>query len=372
MLERMNRTPERMLMTVDAVGGVWRYAMTLGRRLSAEGVEIAFLCFGPRPDSAQSREAEEIGALVARDLPLDWTARKQSELDRVAAVIGEEAARFEAELVHLNLPSQAAGLKPGLPVVAVAHSCVPSWFHAVRGSEPPAGWAWHVRLNQRGLQRADAVVVPSRAHADLMAECYGPIDGLAIVPNAVDPEIAPGPKTLPFVLAAGRWWDAGKNAQVLEAAAETTVWPILAAGATRGPDGTEFTFSRVRPLGPRDHATMSGLMARAPIFVSPSVYEPFGLAALEAAQAGAALVLADIPTYRELWDEVALFFPPHAAGACAAAIDLLAEDAERRETLAANARRVAVRFTPDIQAEAMLAAYAAATARARARTVIEV
>ena len=51
-------------------------------------------------------------------------------------------------------------------------------------------------------------------------------------------------------------------------------------------------------------------MARAAIFVSSSVYEPFGLAVLEAAGSGAALVLSDIPTFRELWDEAALFAPP--------------------------------------------------------------
>ena len=39
-------------------------------------------------------------------------------------------------------------------------------------------------------------------------------------------------------------------------------------------------------------------------------YEPFGLAVLEAAQAGCALVLSDIPTFRELWDGAAMFVPP--------------------------------------------------------------
>ena len=38
-----------------------------------------------------------------------------------------------------------------------------------------------------------------------------------------------------------------------------------------------------------------------------ALYEPFGLAVLEAAQAGCALVLSDIPTFRELWDGAALF-----------------------------------------------------------------
>ena len=58
------------------------------------------------------------------------------------------------------------------------------------------------------------------------------------------------------------------------------------------------------------------MMARTAVFVSPALYEPFGLAVLEAAQAGCALVLSDIPTFRELWDGVALFVAPVIARAC--------------------------------------------------------
>ncbi len=61
-------------------------------------------------------------------------------------------------------------------------------------------------------------------------------------------------------------------------------------------------------------------LARSPIFASAALYEPFGLAVLEAAQAGCALVLSDIPTFRELWDGAALFVPADDAAAFAAAL----------------------------------------------------
>ena len=51
-------------------------------------------------------------------------------------------------------------------------------------------------------------------------------------------------------------------------------------------------------------------MRRSAIFAAPSRYEPFGLAVVEAAISGAALVLADIPTFRELWSDAALFVSP--------------------------------------------------------------
>ena len=60
----------------------------------------------------------------------------------------------------------------------------------------------------------------------------------------------------------------------------------------------------------------TAILPTRPIFVSVSRYEPFGLAVLEAAHAGCALVLSDIPTFRELWQGAASFVI--AAGSAAA------------------------------------------------------
>src|SRR3546814_16818778 len=62
-------------------------------------------------------------------------------------------------------------------------------------------------------------------------------------------------------------------------------------------------------LGVLGEASMAAWRERAGIFVSPSLYEPFGLAVLEAAMSGCALLLSDIPTFRELWDGAAVFTP---------------------------------------------------------------
>jgi glycosyltransferase involved in cell wall biosynthesis len=102
-------------------------------------------------------------------------------------------------------------------------------------------------------------------------------------------------------------------------------------------------------------------MRRAGILASPSIYEPFGLAALEGALSGAALVLADIPTYRELWDGCALFAPMDDAAAFADALDAAASDARLRQHLAQRARRRALEFSPGAQAERVLGVYDEAT-----------
>jgi glycosyltransferase involved in cell wall biosynthesis len=368
MLQLVNRPPSRMLMTVDAVGGVWRYAMTLARSLGTHGVETAFLSFGPEPGPEKRREAAAIGPLSCTSAPLDWMAATAGELSGVAGAIGGAAEAADAELIHLNLPSQAAELDAVQPVVAVSHSCVTSWFKAVRRSPLPADWAWQADLNGLGLARADAVVAPSRSHGELLAQCYGPIANLAVVPNASSGHADTADKSLPFVFAAGRWWDEAKDAVTLDTVGELSMWPILAAGATQGPQGQSHSFSHVRSLGERDHDTVRGIAAHAPIFISPSVYEPFGLAVLEAAQTGAALVLADIPTYRELWEGAALFAQPGDAKGFAHAINRFVENHTLRQVMGTRAAERAERYSVEAQAEAMLGVYALAATRAQSRS----
>ena len=98
-------------------------------------------------------------------------------------------------------------------------------------------------------------------------------------------------------------------------------------------------------------------LAAKPVFVSTARYEPFGLAVLEAAEAGCALVLSDIPTFRELWDGAACFVPPDDDAAVADAIEQLANDARQRTLYASAARRRARRYTPEVMAAKVRAIY---------------
>ena len=78
-------------------------------------------------------------------------------------------------------------------------------------------------------------------------------------------------------------------------------------------------------------SSLANWYAKASVFASVSRYEPFGLAVLEAAQAGCALVLSDIPTFRELWDGAALFVPPEDPVALAEALrNTLQDDPSER------------------------------------------
>jgi glycosyltransferase involved in cell wall biosynthesis len=297
---------------------------------------------------------------VAVDAPLDWTAAGKRELAEVPRVLTRIASEFGIELLHLNLPSQAAGLDVAIPVVVVSHSCVVTWFRVVRGEPIPADWAWQERLNRDGFASADVALAPSRSHATLLAACYGPLPNLRVIYNASRAAPADAAEREPFVVAAGRWWDDGKNGRTLDAASEGARWPVLMAGSTNGPNGQYLPIMHARHLGEIGNDELRRLMARAGVFASPSIYEPFGLAPLEAALAGTPLLLADIPTYRELWDGAALFTPPHDAQAFRDDIDRLANNENLRAELREKARQRAGQYTIEAQTEAVLAAYAEA------------
>ncbi|WP_173933245.1 glycosyltransferase family 4 protein [Chelativorans sp. Marseille-P2723] len=343
-------------MTVDAVGGVWRYAMELARGLKAQGVGVVFAGLGPGPTNEQAEEAGRLGALRWLDEPLDWIAPDQEALKALPQKLLRLAREEGANLLHLNLPSQAASLDTELPVLVVSHSCVVTWWRAMRKGPIPAEWNWMKKQNAAGMAKADAVVVPSGSHAQALAHCYGEQPRLSVVHNAIS-TVLQGTEKEPFIFAAGRWWDEGKNARVLDAAAANTVWPLLLAGAARGPNSQQVQISRARHVGELPHAQVLDHMRRAGIVVSPSLYEPFGLAALEGARAGAALVLSDIPTYRELWSDAAVFFDPHDPDALSSAINTLAADSLLRAEMGARALARSRRFTPDVQAFSMAEIY---------------
>ncbi|WP_259665045.1 glycosyltransferase family 4 protein [Rhizobium bangladeshense] len=352
----------RVLMTVDAIGGVWRYAMDLAAALKPNNIDVVFAGLGPTPTDDKVAEAGRIGKLVWLDAPLDWTVEGEEAVAEVPRLIADLARREEADLLHLNLPSQAAGIETDLPVAVVCHSCVVTWFAAVRGSEVPPDWRWHYRLNQAGFTRADAVIAPSRSHARAMEAAYGPIGGLHVVHNASSLEASDEPKQ-DFVLAAGRWWDDGKNGAVLDKAAAMTRWTVAAAGATTGPNGQTMRFRHADHRGELSHERMSALTRQAAVVASPSLYEPFGLAALEAARAGAALVLSDIPTYREIWDGAALFAEPHRPDVFADAFNTLADDPQLRAAFGRKARARSAGFSVKAKAEAMCSVYSGMSAR---------
>jgi glycosyltransferase involved in cell wall biosynthesis len=228
----------------------------------------------------------------------------------------------------------------------------------MHGTGLPAAWTWQLDRNRAGLRRADLVLASSESHMAALQRVYGTLPLFRIIHNAASVGADRHRSDEAMVFAVGRWWDESKNGGLLEAAALSTPWPIFLAGPLLGPNGERATFQNVKSLGPLPHDDVLRLMRRAAIFAAPSRYEPFGLAVAEAAMSGAALVLADIPTFRELWGDVALFVQPGDADGWGQAFAILAADEPLRGQLTAQAAIRAAQFSLPRQAAKLYEIYA--------------
>lgn len=351
--------PVRLLMTADAVGGVWQYALDLARALVPLGYDTTLALLGPTATADQRAAAAIAGvSVVETGLPLDWLADGPADVTRAGAAIAALAESVGADLLQLNQPALAADTIFGVPTIAVSHSCLATWWQAVEGGAPPADFAWRIALHGAGLRAANRVVTPSRAFALATADAYE----LTTLPLAIHNGRAGGPASAAqpaqIAFTAGRLWDRGKDVATLDRAAGRLDLPVCAAGPIAGPNGDGVRLEHVRAVGVLSDAALADRLAAEPIFVSSARYEPFGLAVLEAAAAGCALVLSDIPTFRELWDEAAIFVACGDDRAFAEVIRRLAADPAARAAQGARATARAARYTPARTAAAMARLYA--------------
>lgn len=353
----------RLLLTADTVGGVWQYAVELADALAAHDVETVLAVLGPPPSAEQRAQAAALAnaTLVETGLPLDWLCDGPGPVLAAGAAISALALRHGVDLIHYNMPTLAAAALPPLPTVAVTHGCVATWWNAARRGPLDPGFRWHRKLTAEGLHAVDRVVSPTAAYARTIARHYS-IQRPAVVHNGRRATPLPDVDPVDEALTVGRLWDMVKGADILDGAAKRLSVPFRAAGATEGPHGERAVLSYLDPIGHVDERALRARLAARPVFVSAASFEPFGLAVLEAASAGCALVLSDIPTFRELWDQAAVFVRHDDAGAYAAAIEALIADPARRRQLGAAAQARAVRYTPAATANGMLAIYRQAAA----------
>ena len=352
------RTPGRILMTADTVGGVWTYAMELARALGAEGVEVALATMGGPANAEQRSEARAIPTLQLYEsmYRLPWMEQPWEDVELAGQWLLDLAARLGPDVIHLNEPVHAS-LPWSAPCLTVAHSCVLSWWESVWQSPAPESWNRYRGEMRRGLAHASEVVAPSRWMLETLQRNYGVGTG-RVVPNGRDArDFVPGPKT-PLVFAAGRLWDPAKNLLALDQVADGLAWPVYVAGEPRHPDGaTSITATHLQLLGRVPSRTVAAWLRGASIYAFPARYEPFGLSILEAALAGCTLVLGDIPTLHELWEGAAVFVSPDHPETLRVALEGLIDDPGLRQALSMRARKRALSLTPSRMAKTYLGLY---------------
>lgn len=344
---RQAAKPLKILMTADTLGGVWTYALELIQALEPAGVEVALATMGAPLSESQHQQLQKLSRvkLYESTFKLEWMDDPWQEVAAAADWLLAINRDFAPDLIHLNNLVHGH-LNWGRPVVVVVHSCVLSWWQAVKKEEAPASWQTYRQQVGCSLNAADVVVAPSRAMLEAAQALYGFFEKPLVIPNGCDAGLFNPQSKEPFIFSMGRVWDEAKNIGLLTQVAAGLSWPVYVAGDARHPaTGQVLELENVHFLGPLPPAAIADYLGRASIFALPARYEPFGLAALEAGLSGCALVLGDIASQREIWQQAASFVDPDDGAALQSTLDSLITDARARTARGLQARQAARHYS---------------------------
>jgi UDP-glucose:(glucosyl)LPS alpha-1,2-glucosyltransferase len=293
-------------------------------------------------------QPESFPGIAYRAAPMPWL--RLHPLRRYEAGVARVLRTAQPALIEVhNRPDMALYLArkfPSTPVCLFLHNDPRGMRHARTPAERAAL-----------LHRLALVVTVSDFLRGLLLEgITNPARAPAVLPNSLDLRaIPPAPdRREQTILFAGRVV-ADKGADLFVAACAEALpdlpgWRAEILGADRfGANTPETPFLRaIRPRaaaagismsGYRPHDQVLAAMTRAAIVVVPSRWpEPFGLTALEALAAGAALITAPNGALPEVVGDAAMIVDPTDIAAFAAAIRALARNPDRRTALGVAGR----------------------------------
>jgi glycosyltransferase involved in cell wall biosynthesis len=304
----------RVLLTTDVVGGVWQFTKELATGLLEKDCSVALVSFGGTPSVSQRDWCALINSTYGvrfrfdwLPVPLEWMEDNDLAYPEAAARLMRIAKEFHPELLHSN--QFCFGAVPiDCPKVITAHSDVLSWAEACRNEalEDSLWLRQYLRLVTNGLQAATLLVAPTRWMLDAFARHHrSRVRGVVIHNGRSIPRIRSVDRQM-RALTAGRLWDEAKDVRMLEQV--SSPMPLLVAGDTRLGSTQRSLPQDVTWLGPLSEIELLRYMEDSAVYICTSRYEPFGLAPLEAALCGCALLVRDIPSLREVWGEDALYF----------------------------------------------------------------
>lgn len=349
----------KILMTTDTVGGVWTYTLELCRALKPYNFEIHLLSLGATPNERQIKEIEHLTnvSFYPTDYKLEWMENPWEDIRKTEGKIEALCKIIEPDLLHFNNYINESTLYD-IPKVTVYHSCVQTWWEAVKNCEVPAQWNAYVRHLQEACNSSNVIVFPTDAIRLAAYQSHSITTPYEVINNGRDFSVAGDVGKEKIILCSGRIWDEAKNLKFLCGLAEQLPWPIYVAGDNANPNTSDkMLLDNVRFLGKLDFEELKYWLERTEIYINPALYEPFGLAVLEAAKAGCALALSDLYTLKEIWQENALYFDPNSEKEMVNTILNLISDDQFRKQYQENAKKHSKRYSIEAMGESYVQLY---------------
>jgi phosphatidyl-myo-inositol alpha-mannosyltransferase len=363
--------------SLDRVGGVSQYVITLAKGLRARGHDVSLLV----GDSSRRCVGGSPVHSLSRNLAVRFNGNRLTmPVASRAAAIDSALARSRFDVIHVQVPYS--------PLMAgrVIHRAGPrpavvGTFHVASERRlPRIGAKILAATTIRTLRRFDAMMSVSKTAAGFARSTFG-VDS-SVVPNMVDLEsiramddVGRARTDAPLIAYLGALVERKGPDRLLAAFSEVhhsaPKARLLIAGegpmrgrlertASRGPAG-----SRIRFTGPVSEYEKFSLLRSARIACFPARFgESFGIVLLEAMAAGSGVVLAgDNQGYRELMQACPGAVCPGVDSELAARLLLLLEDGEERRRLHRQQQRLVEDFDLDKVTDRLLDVYRAATYR---------
>ena len=303
----------RILLTTDTIGGVWTFTEELTAELLQRGHAVALVSLGRQPSheqqawcAAQSLAHGPSFQFTASNVPQEWTEKNEFVFTQGAGVLFHIARQFRPDLLHSNQFCFGA-VSLDIPKLVTAHSDVLSWASACRprGLEKSRWLRQYQSLVTQGLQSCDAVASPTRWMALELARHYDNLPPSYVIRHGRSLDVPESRLRTMQAVTVGPLWDEAKNIEMLRTV--NAPIPIYVAGERQCGSSLR-QIGRSVLLGTLSQSSLLALLASSSIYIATSIYEPFGMAPLEAALCGCAVVANDIPSLREVWGDDALYF----------------------------------------------------------------
>ena len=383
------------------VGGQGVFTSNIARALAARGHEVTILSGPPYPDVPEGVALQEIPSLDLFAQPLlgryalrprhlkSWTDTAEyfghvsgkfmepwSFGQRAAKWLARHADQFDVVLDNQCLADGLLDIQRHLPVLGVIHHPIRRDLEMQLASEPSfkkrlltRRWYGFLPMQERVARALRHVVTVSSASARDIAHCMGVDEArIRVVPLGVDQatfaprEVEATPQRLRIVTTSSSDVPL-KGLRHLLAAFEALMpdWPELELvvvgkpreGPTRDLARRLEAQGRMRFVSGLTTPQLADLYASATLCVTPSLYEGFGLPAIEAMACGTPVVVTDGGALPEVVGDAGLIVRAGCGDALRDAIDGLLRDSEQRAVFAAaGLARVRERYGWDRVGEA--------------------